>query len=246
MKITFLGTNSWYDSQTGATVCTLIETKKQYIVLDAGFGLHKLDEYVKKPKPILLFISHLHIDHICGLHVFPKFNFKQKLTILLPDRYVKLLKQFTNHPFTSPLKKQKFSSQIIGLKPGSYKKPIELISKKIDHVDYTLGYRFQIENKVITYCCDTGVCRNVELLAKNCDLLINESSFLPGEHSAWGHTNPIEASKLAKKFNCKKLVLTHFAPNRYPDIKTRQQAGRLACKIFPHTIIAQDNMVVEL
>ena len=38
MKIIFLGTIGWYDTETGNTVCTLIETKREFIILDAGSG----------------------------------------------------------------------------------------------------------------------------------------------------------------------------------------------------------------
>jgi len=31
---------------------------------------------------ILLFINHLHIDHIAGLHILSKFNFKNKMSIV--------------------------------------------------------------------------------------------------------------------------------------------------------------------
>ena len=49
MKIAFLGTNGWYDTKTGNTVSALVDTKKYYIVLDAGNGIHKLDKYLTKP-----------------------------------------------------------------------------------------------------------------------------------------------------------------------------------------------------
>ena len=35
MKITFLGTNGWYDTKTGNTICTLIETKDYFIILQS-------------------------------------------------------------------------------------------------------------------------------------------------------------------------------------------------------------------
>ena len=43
MKVLFLGTNGWYDTKTGNTTCILIETKKEYIILDAGNGFYKID-----------------------------------------------------------------------------------------------------------------------------------------------------------------------------------------------------------
>ena len=74
MKITFLGTNGWYATQTGNTICTLIETEKYNLVLDAGNGIYKLEKYLDFKKPVFLFISHLHIDHIEGLHILSHFK----------------------------------------------------------------------------------------------------------------------------------------------------------------------------
>ena len=82
MKIVFQGTNGWYDTHTGNTLCTLIESQTAFIVLDAGNGIRKLNKYVNDRKPIYLFLSHFHLDHIIGLHVLNKFNFTQGLTII--------------------------------------------------------------------------------------------------------------------------------------------------------------------
>ena len=84
MKITFLGTNGWYNSPTGNTICILIESADYYIVLDAGDGFYKLSEYIIKDKPAFLFLSHFHLDHISGLHTLVKFSFKKELKFFGP------------------------------------------------------------------------------------------------------------------------------------------------------------------
>ncbi|MEK7333592.1 MAG: ribonuclease Z, partial [Nitrospirota bacterium] len=60
MKITFLGTNGWYDTATGNTICILVETERYDIILDAGNGLYKADRYISNKKPVYLFLSHFH------------------------------------------------------------------------------------------------------------------------------------------------------------------------------------------
>lgn len=36
MKVNFLSTNGWFDTDCGNAICTLIETKTAYIILDAS------------------------------------------------------------------------------------------------------------------------------------------------------------------------------------------------------------------
>jgi ribonuclease BN (tRNA processing enzyme) len=75
MQIIFLGTNGWFDSPTGSTICTLINTESCHIILDAGNGIYKADRYIQDDLPVYIFLSHFHLDHIEGLHVLNKFSF---------------------------------------------------------------------------------------------------------------------------------------------------------------------------
>lgn len=81
MKVTFLGTNGWYDTVTGNTCSVLVQSEKYDIIFDAGNGIAKADRYITQKKPVYLFISHLHIDHIAGLHTLVKFRLQQGLHI---------------------------------------------------------------------------------------------------------------------------------------------------------------------
>ena len=93
IKVIFLGTNGWYDTATGNTVCVLIDAPEAYVVLDAGTGLYKLDQYIKdRKKPIYLFLSHFHFDHIIGLHAMAKFRFKQGMTKGMLDYMISQLR----------------------------------------------------------------------------------------------------------------------------------------------------------
>ena len=91
IKVHFLGTNGWYSSQTGDTTCHLLELPNCYIILDAGNAIYKIDEHIIENKPIYLFLSHFHMDHIFGLHILNKFHFEQTLTICCYDGGEKIL-----------------------------------------------------------------------------------------------------------------------------------------------------------
>src|SRR3990172_458113 len=103
MKITFLGTNGWYDTSTGNTICILVETEGHNIVLDAGNGFYKLDRYISYDRPTWLFLSHFHLDHIIGLHILNKFKFKDTFHICGQPGTKEVLGSFVNLPFSMPL-----------------------------------------------------------------------------------------------------------------------------------------------
>lgn len=246
MKLTFLGTNGWFDSAVGNTPSALLETSKYYIIFDAGFGFAKVDRYIKDDKPIFLFLSHFHIDHICGLHVLPKFHFKQSLTVFGSGGLKKVFKIFVNRPFAASLDYLDYKVNLVPLKEGDYNKPFEFTCKKLKHHDLAFGYRLRVDEKTIVYCSDTAICENDYLLAKDADLLIHECGFLPGEKSNWGHTDPKEAATLAAKTNVKKLVLTHFGAAGYSSLGVRKIAEDEARTIFTNTLAATDDMVIVI
>ena len=245
MKIHFLGTNGWFDSNMGNTTCTLIDSKDYYIILDAGFGIHKINNYIKEDKPVYLFLSHFHIDHICGLHTLPMLKLK-KLTIFGQKKLKKLLNIFVNHPFSSSFSEAQFEIELKELVPGKHNLPFEFECLPIKHVDPTFGYRIKLEEKIITYCSDTAVCPNDYKLAKNADLLIHECTLRPGSTNTWGHSNPEMVAKLAKKAKVKRLALTHLGAHYYNNQKIRIKAEKIAKKIFKNTLVAKDNLTIKI
>jgi ribonuclease BN (tRNA processing enzyme) len=247
MKIIFLGTNGWYDTQTGNTLSILIATQEHNIVLDAGNGFTKLDRVLSDSHPIFLFLSHFHLDHLIGLHTLFKFSFSQKLTLSGPKGTAKVLRALLKQPFTAPLNRLSYETEIIEM-PGSEDRfPFSVKAMDLVHPPLSMGYRFLLEGKTIAYCPDTGYCENAVTLGKGADLLISECSFLPGEHSAdWPHLNPQFAARIAKEAGAGRLALVHFDAAKYTTMALRKKAETEAQKIFPNTFACEDDQVVEL
>jgi len=245
MKITFLGTNGWYDTPTGNTLSAVVDAGSFAVVMDAGFGIYKLKDLPINNKRVYLFISHLHLDHICGLHTLCSFKFKS-LDIFCQKGMKKHLERFLDHPFTVPPQRLPYPVHITELSPGIYKKPIPFECLPLKHADPCLGYRFSFGKKIVTYCCDTGICPNDEILARNADVLIHECAFLPGVTSTWGHTNPEEAATLAKRTKVKKLALTHFAADTYHNDAIKKRSHAVAKKLFPATVMASDGLTLNI
>jgi len=247
MRIVFLGTNGWYATDSGNTISTLIETENYYIILDAGDGIYKIDQYIDKEKPIIILLSHLHLDHIIGFHSFAKFHFNQEIIIYGYKGTKKGIRNIIKHPYTSLLADLPLSIQIHDLMEGDHNIGFPLTCKLLVHADLCLGYRIKIENKIITYCTDTGICSNLYELAKYADIFITECSYKLGQEEwGWPHLKPEEAAEVAIKSNVKKLILTHFDASSYIKIQDRKSAEEKAKMVFQNTITASDDLEIVI
>ena len=247
MKIYFLGTNGWYDTKTGNTTCILIDSDEGYVILDAGNGIHKIDQFIKGKKPIYLFISHFHFDHIIGLHILNKFHFRQGLRIYGQMGTKRILNRLINHPFTAAFNQLPFKASIHELAEGEHRIPFYLKCKFLKHISRCLGYRFKLENKIIAYCTDTVFCNNALQLARDADLLIAECSYKVNEQdTAWPHLNPLSAGEIAKKAKVKKLALVHFDASIYKTLQERKLAQKRCKHIFRNVVSAVDNMQIKI
>lgn len=243
MQLTFLGTSGWYDCAAGNTVCALLETENFYLVLDAGNGFAFLNEHVSPHKPVYIFISHLHLDHVAGLHTLVKHKL-HSATFLLPDCYRKPFETLMASPYTVPLSRLSYPTAIVEAR-GFNKLPFNLKGRELNHADPCLGFRLEHEGRIFSYGPDTGACPGLNELARNADLLLTECAYLPGEiRPEWPHMNPETAAACARDCGAKKLVLTHFDPVRYPDVAARGKAETAARAIFPDTTIAADGLKI--
>lgn len=246
MKVTFLGTNGWYDTGCGNTICTLIETKTAYILLDAGNGIYKADRYMKKVLPVYLLLSHFHIDHIEGLHTLAKFRFKS-LEIIGQTGTIATIREFLAPKYSLPADKLHYPCKVTDIRSGRHTQPFPFRALPLVHASRCFGYRLEIENRVISYCTDTGYCRNAVELSRNAHLLISECAYLSGQKSeSWPHMNPELAAKLALEANAKKLALTHFDAALYTTRAKRDKAQAQASKIFPDTVCADDGLRIGI
>jgi ribonuclease BN (tRNA processing enzyme) len=154
---------------------------------------------------------------------------------------------FINSPFTASLSQMPFSVSVNELPEDRHKLPFAVESRKLLHPSLTLGYRLEVEGKVISYCPDTGYCENAVELAKSADILIAECAYKNGQFSeSWPHLNPETAARIAGEADARRLALVHFDAETYKTIAERKEAGRVAQDIFKNTFITTDGMMVEI
>lgn len=251
MKVIFLGTNGWYTSPIGNTACVLLDTKDHYIILDAGNGFYKLDQYLTEDKPVSLFISHFHIDHVSGLHTLGKLTLPQGLDVYVGLDRKRDFETLINPPYTigfrpSPdnIKDLPFSIRLHELTNGENHVPFQVDAISQNHAYGDHGFRFHVENKIIAYSGDCGITQNSKALAASADLLIHECSFKQASQNIWGHVDATQAATLAKETGVKKLMLTHFDAASFTTIDDRIKVEKLAQTIFPQTHAAYDDLEI--
>lgn len=247
MKVTFLGTNGWYDTETGNTICTLIQAEHFDILLDAGNGIRRVEGLVDGRKPVYLFLSHFHVDHIEGLHILTKFRFPEGLTLCGPAGSHAVLGTFINVPFTVPLAELPYPARLIEMPEESATLPFPVTALPLRHASLTLGYRIEIDGRTIAYCPDTGYCENAVTLARSADLLITECAYKQGQaNESWPHLNPETAARIACESGTKRLVLTHFDAGIYQSLPERRESEAVATRIFPATTAGMDGLQIDL
>ena len=156
-----------------------MRSDKINLIFDFGSGIKNLNKIKLKDKSTFLFISHLHIDHIIGIHYLSSINKLSKLNIVVHKDYDKKLKKIFNSPYT--LKYSKYKTKIRFLTFAKNKKnniPLKFNFIKLQHSDPSYGFKLFLDKKIISYCTDTSLCENIFKLSENTDLFILECNQL--------------------------------------------------------------------
>lgn len=136
-----------------------------------------------------------------------------------------------------------------------YQIPTYLINRIKNGEDYVLEDGTVIPNARLTtpsdpprsyaYCSDTCYLPRICEQIKGCDLLFHEATFADADAKRAKetfHTTAPQAAEIAKVAQVKKLVIGHYSA-RYEDENILLKE---ASEVFPQTILAQENLKIEL
>lgn len=166
----------------GNTSCYLITAEDRYFIIDAGTGIIGLGEQITSDlKPIHIFLSHVHLDHIQGLYNFvPFFQEGREIHIYGEERdgvsIKEQLKSVVRPPFwpvgfaeyTADVhfhdleQNSKYSiryTESVAENTNSEgmvteEKVMELYTHRSIHPDMCMNYRFVIDGKSFVYAMD--------------------------------------------------------------------------------------------
>ncbi|MGP6206984.1 ribonuclease Z [Cuniculiplasma sp. SKW3] len=119
---------------------------------------------------------------------------------------------------------------------------LELNGRKITLEEIQGGIR---RGRSVVYSGDTRPNPNMIQFAKNCDILIHDTttdSGLEPKVNEFGHTSSKQAAEIAKNASVGKLFLYHFSP-RIDNVQILLKEAR---EIFPESYLSEDLKVIEI
>ncbi|MHA1425708.1 MAG: MBL fold metallo-hydrolase [Candidatus Helarchaeota archaeon] len=215
MQIQFLGTagSSITAQRTNSSI--LIDDD---LLIDMAEGTtHKLLQFGSLEKIRTILISHLHVDHFLGLFAFLWHQWlierdSRPITIYGPPNIRNATEQILELT-SSPVDAFPFKIVYNVLDPGDQILKSGFISTtRLIHPVYTLAYRLD-RDRSMCYASDTAPLPRIAKLAKNCDVLIHDTSF-PNQSAdlahKFFHSTPKDAAEIANQAKVKILVLFHI------------------------------------
>lgn len=271
MEIKVLGSVSPHPTKEHNGPGFLITSGQNKILLDCGPGSTRLLNMEEDLKNLTIIISHLHRDHYSDLissiayssYVYHNLGLlENKIRVYIPEPdYYREYENCTNqygHSDYKSIDKPILDYQLLTnlgeenfLDVRTYNSNTII---QIEDVTATFSYNphnirshsIKLSNGLesIVYSGDTGYKNNtLTKLAKNCNLLICESTFLRGQLKGNKdyHLYAHEAATIASIAKPDLLMLTHF----WPTIP-KEQYLKEALPIFENTIVAEENHVLKL
>lgn len=243
MYVTMLGTAAALpDPDRRHTAILLTLDGGRRILLDCGHGatINMVRSNVNPADVPLVFLTHLHHDHISDLPFFLLeswiLNRVGSPTIVGPKGTAHFLKcVLEGGAFDVDIRaRAKYparQSNIEAIRPivREYEagvihddSDLRVTAFEVDHIPTEIarcyGFRIEAEGKVVAFSGDTRPCENIHELARGADLLIHECTFpeamiqhrLKSGVGTAAHTSPTELGQIAERAGAKSLVATHF------------------------------------
>ena len=220
----------------GATSCYMVQAGKETIFLDAGSGLVAAPETYDKTPSILL--SHLHLDHVIGLGMFPLLSQRGKqVSLYVPfcgdaQTACAQLDRVFSPPFW-PLKLGELEAEldILHLPEGFYIGEVRVETMPGSHPGGCIVYKISFADRTLVYATDYEHDEKSDAalaaFSQNADLLLYDAQFEDGEYvrkRGFGHSTAQKGLALMERAGVHRLLLIHHDPKSSDRILLEREA----------------------
>lgn len=245
MQLVFLGTGGYHPNERRHTASIMLP--ETGVIFDAGTSFFRMPKHLKT-RDLQIFLSHGHLDHICGL-TFPVVPlFTEELDSIRVYGNPRTLFAVEKHLFADEVFPVGISGMTFEVLTAEVEVPGKgkLTSCSLEHPGGAVGYRIDWPDHSLAYITDTVAPGDYLDFVRGVDLLIHECYF-PDEMSDWatktGHSHTTPVARLAHDADVGRLALVHIDPQREDDDPIDLAKAR---SIFANTFIAEDNMTIEI
>jgi len=257
MKITILGTGTFYVNSTRSGPSYLLEVDDKKILIDCGPGtLMRLSQIGIKVEDLdYIFISHFHADHTSDLFAL-LMNFRLK-DFFSNEKEYKTPIVFGPKGIKNFIKKLSRVYELLAFDNYSkveyktYKKSIQIgkvkvKTFKVSHTAFGLmaksyALSFEFNGKIFAFSGDSVMCQGLADASKEADLFVCDASYAKDKGSP-AHLNTNEIGEIAQSSKVKKVVLTHF----YPNTEQIDLVAEVKEKYLGEVVRGEDSMVINL
>ncbi len=230
MELTVLGSGGTWPRPAGATSGYLVRHEGFNLWMDAGTGTFaRLQEHIGIADIHAVLITHAHPDHF--VDVYPAFYARHYGGLGEPGIPLVAPEDFWGHMADLVSEDGRdvaaTSFDVRGTPPGADFElgPFRIRSYKMTHIGpQALGYRIEVDGKVLAYTGDSGPCEEVVELAKDADLFLCEATWKHDDGLLPFHMSAHQAGEHAARAGADTLVLTHIWPTLDPE-DSRAEAG---------------------
>ena len=214
----------------GDTSCYMVQAGDETIFLDGGSGITTAPAIYPKPPVILL--SHVHLDHIMGLGMFTGFFVPgQHARIYVPDcEDKKEAEQRLDQVFSPPTWPLKLSQlegkpEILPMLQSFSVGRIRVDTQEGNHPNGAVVIRLSCEGASIVYATDYEYSEEsfarLARFAAGTDLILYDAQYTEDEYvysRGFGHSTPDRGIELLHKSGAGRMLLVHHSPSVSDDI----------------------------
>ena len=252
----------------GNTSCISVDCCGEAVIFDAGTGLLELGRHLRKKgtKRVHILLSHLHMDHICGLYGFPLFldagaeihlyggaeegRLRERLGAALGRPYW----PYDATAFSARVEVHEILPEsVFRIKRGKEGDKAELTVRTLagNHPGGSLLYRLEEGERSIVYGldCETDgrMSAALQAFARDGKLLIWDANFTDedlGRCAGWGYSSWRQGMELGRAAGAGLVLMTHYS-REYTDCFLRGQQ-ELAEREDDICRFAKEGMVIRI
>ena len=263
MRVTLLGTMGWMPSDRRETTCFACRPGDEPFIFDAGTGLRRLREPAQADLLagsgiVHLFLTHYHLDHVCGLAYLPGVLPGRELVIHAPEEAVNGVDPFAAVPelLRKPYNPKDWRD-LDGIRIEPLRAGVnEVAGHRIEvrpqqHSDVSVAYRVGDDFVLAT---DTRPDPETARFASGVRVLLHEAWYNDADPRTaeappdllTGYTTHSEISAvavIAGQAGAGRLVPMHLNPLHDEDYYRALESAARA--VFPRTDVLPDGAVVE-